>query len=486
MNSIYQDVAQRTNGEIYIGVVGPVRTGKSTFVTKLMQELILPNIADNNDLSRATDELPQSADGNLIMTTQPKFVPNQAVQIATGDKSYAKVRLIDCVGYYVEGAEGLMDGDTPRLVNTPWSNQPIPFEKAAEIGTQRVVKQHSTVAVVVTNDGSITKLPRANYVAAEERVVNELKSLGKPFVIVVNTTNPTNADTIALANALEQKYGVVTVAMDVANATKPQLEQLLTSVLSEFPVKKVCIDMPKWMRTLNADHSIIQGLLDLCKQASKSLFKMKDVAQFVAQFEQNDSFEALQLQVQNLGNGHVVCKLTPKPNLFYNVLSQTAGSDLADEYNLIKYISDSAYAKAQYDKIATALATAEETGYGVVEPSLESITFAEPEITKQGNRYGVKLKATAPSLHLLKIDVATEIAPVMGTEQQSQYLLSEFQQNPSQIWQTNMFGKSMSNLVEDALVEKCQKMPSEIKSKLVKTTSRIVNEGKGGIICLLL
>ncbi|MBR2974639.1 MAG: stage IV sporulation protein A, partial [Clostridia bacterium] len=461
MNSIYQDVAQRTNGEIYIGVVGPVRTGKSTFVTKLMQELILPNIADNNDLSRATDELPQSADGNLIMTTQPKFVPNQAVQIATGDKSYAKVRLIDCVGYYVEGAEGLMDGDTPRLVNTPWSNQPIPFEKAAEIGTQRVVKQHSTVAVVVTNDGSITKLPRANYVAAEERVVNELKSLGKPFVIVVNTTNPTNADTIALANALEQKYGVVTVAMDVANATKPQLEQLLTSVLSEFPVKKVCIDMPKWMRTLNADHSIIQGLLDLCKQASKSLFKMKDVAQFVAQFKQNDSFEALQLQVQNLGNGHVVCKLTPKPNLFYNVLSQTAGSDLADEYNLIKYISDSAYAKAQYDKIATALATAEETGYGVVEPSLESITFAEPEITKQGNRYGVKLKATAPSLHLLKIDVATEIAPVMGTEQQSQYLLSEFQQNPSQIWQTNMFGKSMSNLVEDALVEKCQRMPSE-------------------------
>ncbi len=486
MNTIYQDIAQRTNGEIYLGVVGPVRTGKSIFVSNFMKQLILPNIADKNDRKRAIDELPQSADGKIIMTTQPKFVPNQAVKINTGEKGVAKVRLIDCVGYTVEGAEGLFDGDAPRLVNTPWSNQPMPFEKAAEIGTHKVVCEHSTVAIVVTNDGSITQLPRSNYIPAEERVVKELKATGKPFVVVLNSKNPDSNEAVSLANALEQKYGVSTVAMDVANAAKEQFENLLQTVLREFPVKKICIDMPKWLRTLSSDHPIIANLLEKAKNGCKNVCKMKDVSAFVAEFCENDDFDCMVQQSLNMGNGEVVCKLSPKPSLFYNVLSQQAGVDVADEYNLIKYVTENAYAKAQYEKLATALAQVEETGYGVVPPALDSISFAEPEITKQGNRYGVKLKASAPSLHLLKIDVSTEVSPVMGTEQQSQYLLAEFQQNPAQIWQTNMFGKSMSNLVEDALVEKCNKMPSEIKSKLVKTTSRIVNEGKGGMICLLL
>lgn len=486
MNSIYQDIAQRTNGEIYIGVVGPVRTGKSTFVTNFIQQLILPNIGDKNDRKRTVDELPQSADGKMIMTTQPKFVPNQAVQIATGEKSFAKVRLIDCVGYAVDGAEGLLDGDAPRLVNTPWSNQPMPFEKAAEIGTHKVVSEHSTVAVVVTNDGTITQLPRSSYVPAEERVISELKSLGKPFVVVLNSKSPDSNNAIALANALQQKYLVSTVAMDVANATKQQFESLLQTVLGEFPVKKICIDMPKWLRTLDGDHPIIVSLLEKVKSGCKNVCKMKDVPAFVAEFCESEQFDCMVQQSLNMGNGEVICNLSPKPTLFYDVLSQKAGCNVADEYNLIKYVTENAYAKAQYERLAAALAQAEETGYGVVPPALDSIAFAEPEITKQGNRYGVKLKATAPSLHLLKIDVATEVSPVMGTEQQSQYLLAEFQQNPAQIWQTNMFGKTMSNLVEDSLVEKCNKMPSEIQAKLVKTTSRIVNEGKGGMICLLL
>ena len=486
MNSIYQDIAERTNGEIYLGVVGPVRTGKSTFVSKFMHELILPNITDANDRNRAIDELPQSADGKMIMTTQPKFVPNKAVQINMGEKGFAKVRLIDCVGYTVDGAEGLMDGETSRLVTTPWSSQPIPFEKAAEIGTQKVVSQHSTIAIVVTNDGTITQLPRSNYIQAEERVVAELKLSCKPFIVVLNSKNPTNDETQALAKALEQKYGVSTVAMDVLNATKVQLEQLLQTILNEFPVKKICIDMPKWMRTLDSTNPIVATLLEKAKSACKKVSKMKDVKSFVQDFCEDDNFEPMQNCTLNMGNGQVVCQLNPKPTLFYNVLSQNAGETIADEYSLIKYLTESAYAKSQYDKLATALAQVEETGYGVVPPSLESMSFNEPEITKQGNRYGVKLKATAPSLHLLKIDVSTEVSPVMGTEQQSQYLLGEFQQNPNQIWQTNMFGKSMSNLVEDSLVEKCQKMPNEIKAKLVKTTSRIVNEGKGGMICLLL
>ena len=340
MNSIYQDIAERTNGEIYLGVVGPVRTGKSTFVTNFIEQLILPNISDKNDRNRTIDELPQSADGKMIMTTQPKFVPNQAVQITTGERGVAKVRLIDCVGYTVEGAEGLFDGDTPRLVNTPWSNQPMPFEKAAEIGTHKVVCEHSTVAVVVTNDGSITQLPRSSYIPAEERVIKELKSTGKPFVIVLNSKNPDSDEAVALANALEQKYGVSTVAMDVANANKEQFESLLQTVLREFPVKKICIDMPKWLRTLDGDHPIIVSLLEKAKSGCKNVCKMKDVPAFVAEFCESEQFDCMVQQSLNMGNGEVICKLTPKPSLFYDVLSQKAGTDVADEYNLIKYVTE--------------------------------------------------------------------------------------------------------------------------------------------------
>lgn len=486
MNNIYQDIAERTNGDIYIGVVGPVRSGKSTFVTNFMEKLILPSIADKNELARAVDELPQSADGKIIMTTQPKFVPNAAVKISLDDKSTANVRLIDCVGYLVDGAEGHTENGKSRLVNTPWSQEPIPFEKAAEIGTQKVASEHATVAVVVTTDGSIGEIPRKSYIAAEERVVRELKLAGKPFVIVLNCKHPREHAAVELAASLQEKYGVITLPMDLIAADSKQYENVIASILSEFSVRRIAVNLPAWMRALSPEHKVIAALVERLKGGAVSIEKMRDVDGLTSVFDDCDLVESCSVDELNMGSGVACLNVQPKQGLFFKVLSEEANMDISDEFSLMSFVTASAYAKSKYEAMKDALDEADANGYGIVYPNVEKMSLDEPQIVKQGNVYGVRLKATSPSYHIVRIDVATEVSPMVGTEQQSQYLLEQYKQNPQAIWNTNMFGKTMAGLAKEGLEGKCTCVPVEIKQKLVKTMGRIVNENRGGLICLLL
>ena len=486
MNNIYQDISERTNGDIYIGVVGPVRSGKSTFVSNFMTKLILPNIADKHDRKRATDELPQSADGKIIMTTQPKFVPNTAVRLSLDDKSTANVRLIDCVGYLVEGAEGHLEGDKMRLVNTPWSTEPIPFEKAAEIGTQKVATEHSTVAIVVTTDGSIGDIPRQSYIPAEERVIRELKLAGKPFIVVLNSKHPEKQQTRELSLALQEKYGVTVLPLNVQAAESKQLEEVLSCILQEFPIRRIAVDLPKWMRALGSDNKVIIDIVEKIKANCANVDKMKEAEKLLDAFVDCEYVESANIGNLNMGSGVAGYTLTPKSDLFFKILSEEAQMDITDEYSLMSFVTSAAYAKNRFEAIKDALDEADANGYGIVYPLMDKMALNEPEMVKQGNIYGVRLKATSPSYHIIKVDVATEVSPMVGTEQQSQYLLEQYKQNPEAIWNTNMFGKTMAGLAKDGLEGKCTAMPIEIKQKLTKTLSKIVNENRGGLFCLLL
>ncbi len=486
MNNIYRDISERTHGDIYIGVVGPVRSGKSTFVSNFMSKLILPNIADPHEQERARDELPQSADGKTIMTTQPKFVPNTAVKLALSDKSTANVRLIDCVGYLVEGAEGHLEGDKMRLVNTPWSTEPIPFAKAAEIGTQKVATEHSTVAVVVTTDGSIGDIPRQNYVAAEERVVRELKQSGKPFVVVLNCKKPGSERVAELANGMQDKYGVSVLPLNVQTASESDLESVLSSILGEFAVARITMDLPMWMRALPKDNSFIAEILERIRHSCDGVCRMKDADKLISAFDGCEFADSVRVGDLDMGSGIANYVFQPKPDLFFKVLSDEAQTEISDEYTLMSFVTGAAYAKQRYEHMKNALDEADANGYGIVCPDSADMRFEEPQIVKQGNIYGVRLKASSPSYHIIKVDVTTEVSPMVGTEQQSQYLLSEYKQNPEAVWNTNMFGKTMAGLAREGLEGKCNAMPTEVKQKLCKTVNRIVNENRGGLFCLIL
>lgn len=486
MNNIYQDIAERTNGDIYIGVVGPVRAGKSTFIKNFMEKIILPKIEDKNERERAMDELPQSADGKIIMTTQPKFVPNKAISLSFDDKSTANVRLIDCVGYLIEGAEGHLDGDKARLVNTPWSSEPMPFERAAELGTQKVASEHSTVAVVVTTDGSIGEIPRQSYISAEERVIRELKAAGKPFIVVLNSKHAGSSQTKELAATLEEKYGVCVLPFDVMKADGKAMEDVLTSILREFPVRRIAVNLPKWMRALDKDCKVIGDIIERLKENAPQVDKMKDAENMLGSFAVCDGIENTSVEALNMGSGVVSYKLDPKPDLFFKVLSEQAQMDINDEFSLMSFVTASAYAKTRYDSIKDALDEANANGYGVVYPKSDDMSLDEPQMIKQGNIYGVRLKATSPSYHIIKVDVSTEVSPMVGTEEQSKYLIEQYKQDPEAIWNTNMFGKTMAGLAKDGLEGKCYNMPIEIKQKLSRTLNKIVNENRGGLICLLL
>lgn len=487
---IYKDIATRTGGDIYVGVVGPVRTGKSTFITKFMEKMVIPNI--NNKLQKqiATDEMPQSADGKTIMTTQPKFIPANGVKVQFKNKSTANVRLVDCVGYFVDGAVGHEEDDKPRLVKTPWSDKDIPFEKAAEIGTKKVIEEYSTIGVVVTTDGSFGEIPRDNYIKAENRVIGELKALKKPFVIVLNCKNPNDLNALKLADELEEEYGVAVICVNAEKLTTDDISVIMEKVLMEFPMCAFDVELPKWMQTLSADNPIIAELTDELKRASLGISKMRDFSALGEMFGESEKFNPIEIKELKLGEGVSELKLTPKNDLYYKILSEECEENIADDCELMNYIKSFAGEKKKFRKMKDALKDAEENGYGVVLPTIDEMNLEEPVLVKQGGRYGVKLKASAPSLHIMKVDVSAEVAPTVGTEKQGEdlvsYIMNKFEDNPAGIWETNMFGKSLYDLVNEGLTGKLTAMPKEAQGKMRKTLTRIVNENKGGIICILL
>ena len=486
---IYNDIAERTGGEVFVGVVGPVRTGKSTFVSKFMEKSVIPHINGKNKKQVATDELPQSAVGKTIMTTEPKFVPAEAVSVSFGKVS-AKVRLIDCVGYLVEGAVGHEEDGGARMVKTPWSEELMPFAKAAETGTDKVIREHSTIGVLVTTDGSFGDIPRANYVKAEERVAKELNAIGKPFVIVLNTADPSSKEARKLSGALSEKYSVPVLPVNVIKMEEEDVNSIIEAVLFEFPVKSVDIDLPAWMKALPEDNPIIRRILQEVAENAHKIAKTCDYKALENLFEESEDVNSPTDINADLATGRLGCAVTAKPELFYGVLSEECGERVDNEYELINFVRGLKEAKTTYSKLRQALDDALETGYGVVTPSADEMSLNEPEVVKQGGRYGVKLKAQAPSLHIMKVDVEAEVSPVVASEQQGEelvkYLLSEFENDPSGIWDTNMFGKPLSMLVRESIAGKLEAMPSSARSKMQRTVTRIVNEGKGGVLCILL
>lgn len=487
---IYKDIASRTNGEVFVGVVGPVRTGKSTFITKFMEKLVIPNISNKLQKQIATDEMPQSADGKTIMTTQPKFIPANGVKVKFKNNAQANVKLVDCVGYLVDGAVGHQEDDKPRLVKTPWSDEEITFEKAAEIGTKKVVEEYSTISIVVTTDGSFGEIPRSNYIPAEERVINELKTLKKPFIIVLNSSQPESQTALRISSELQEKYEVSVVLVNVNEMSADDISSIMEKVLLEFPMGSFNLNIPKWMQSLSCDDEVINELIECVKKASQSLLKMRDYVKLNEIFENSQHFNGLTPCNLLLGEGVAEYTLDVKDDLFFKVLSKECGDSIADEHELITYMKSFAKDKKNFEKLKEALREVEESGYGVVLPTVDEMNLAEPVLVKQGGRYGVKLKASAPSLHIMKVDVSTEVAPIVGTEKQGEdlinYIMSRFEDNPAGIWETNMFGKSLHDLMNEGLTGKLNAMPKEAQGKMRKTLSRIVNENKGGLICILL
>lgn len=487
---IYKDIADRTQGDIYVGVVGPVRTGKSTFIKRFMEIMVLPNIDNSYKKQRAKDELPQSSSGKSIHTTEPKFVPNEAIEINLNEGTKFKVRMVDCVGYIVKSAAGYMEGEEAKMVTTPWYDYEIPFEEAAEIGTKKVINEHSTIGLLVTTDGSITDIERGDYVEAEERVVNELKSINKPFIMVLNSQHPFDPDTVALKKELEGKYDVPVQTMDVLNMKEDDITNVFQRVLKEFPIKEINIDMPEWIEKMDPSHWLKLDFIGLVKDMCSNIYKVRDITKSLESFKDIEFIGKSMVKEINMGEGTARIDLTPRKDLYYKILSEVCEKKIEGESDLLNIVKEMHSAKVEYDKIAGALKEVKETGYGLVAPQLSEMKLEEPEIVKQGNRFGVKLKASAPSLHFIRADIETEISPIMGTERESEEmvksLLEQFESDPSKIWQSNMFGKSLEILVKEGLQNKLYKMPEDIQIKIQKTLQKIINEGNGGLICILL
>lgn len=487
---VYRDIAERTDGSIYIGVVGPVRTGKSTFIKRFMELLVLPNIDNEFKRERAKDELPQSANGKTIMTTEPKFVPNEAIELSLRENASFKVRLIDCVGYLIDGAMGHLENNSARLVNTPWFENQIPFEEAAEIGTRKVIADHSTIGLVVTTDGSITELPRRSYIEAEERVVRELKELEKPFIIVLNSSKPSAQETIELREALETKYSTPVVIVDCQRMQMEDLDAILERVLFEFPVREINFHLPRWFDSLELDHWLSVEMVDGIRNNISDVYRLRDIDTTIANIREIDNLDDVGIGDMRLGEGVVNVVLDLKPGLFYRVLGEVSGYNLDGDYQLINLVKDLSQAKREYDKVKDALKDVKEFGYGMVAPSVEEIRLEEPEITKQGSKFGVKLRASAPSLHIIRADIETEISPLIGTEKQSEefvtYFMNEFESDPERIWNSNMFGKSLYDMVKEELQGKLYKMPDDVQGKLQLTLNKVVNDSKGGIVCIII
>lgn len=488
--NLYRDIAERTEGDVYLGVVGPVRTGKSTFISRFMEQLVLPRLQDGPRKDRIADELPQSGSGRTIMTTQPKFVPGEAVSISLGENTPVRVRLVDSVGYLVRGALGVSDEDGTRMVSTPWYDHDIPFDQAAELGTRKVMTDHATIGLVVTTDGSIAELPRSAYVDAEERVVGELKALNKPFVIVLNSASPRKAETLSLRDALEDKYDVPVMLLNVKEMDVDDIQHVLESVLLEFPLREARVAVPAWLGALDDDHWLVRHVLDGVRSAGKTPRSMREDDVFDEVFADSAYTEGIRAEQTYPGEGRMDFSLPMKDGLFNRVLGEECGTEIRGDAHLLSLMKELVTAKAEYDHVADALASVRSTGYGLVTPTMAELTLEEPQIVRQGSQFGVKLKAHAPSLHLIRVDIETEVTPVVGTEEQSadlvRQLTDEFTTDPQKVWATSFFGKSLDDMVREGLNTKLLRMPADAQEKVQETLTRMVNEGEGGMICILL
>lgn len=486
---IYSDIATRTGGDIYIGVVGPVRTGKSTLIKRFTEGLILPNIEAEGMRERTKDEMPQSASGRTVMTTEPKFIPENAVGIPLDDSTECRVKLIDCVGYIVPGAMGLVEDGQPRMVMTPWSETPLPFERAAELGTRKVIDEHSTIGIVVTTDGSIGEIDREAYIDTEKRVVSELKALNKPFVTVLNSATPRSAQTIALAKSLEQEYDVPVLPINCLEMTESDIKDILRGILYEFPVREVRFSLPSWLDVLDENDDIKSTIYSNIAKTVSGLARVGEIRDAVEAFSDGSDIGA-KLERLDLGNGSAKIDIKVPDRVFYSILGEKSGFDIESERELLTIMTELSEIKRKYDKVASAIDDVMNDGYGIVMPSIDDLTLEEPEIVKQPGGYGVKLKASAPSIHMMKADIETEVNPIVGTESQSEelvsFLLKEFEEDPKSIWESNMFGKTLHELVSEGLNSKLAHMPDEARAKIAGTIQRIINEGSGGLICILL
>ena len=489
-NDIYCDIAKRTDGDIYIGVVGPVRTGKSTFIKKFMEHLVIPNIVSEYRRERAVDELPQSAAGKTIMTTEPKFIPEEAVEVTIGDKARFNVRMIDCVGYIVPSAIGYIENEAPRMVVTPWFEEEIPFAMAAEVGTQKVIQDHSTIGLVITTDGSISDIPREEYEEAEQRVINELNSINKPFVVLLNCLYPNSENSQKLAAELSEKYNTPVIPVNCVDLNEEDINAILKQVLYAFPIKEINICMPKWVTGLVKGHWLKKDVFDCIRTAAENVKFVRDVNGVTDIISESDYINNAIISEIDLGKGSAEICVELKNNLFFKILGEETGIEINSESDLMPLLKELTAVKRKYEKIENALSEVDATGYGIVMPSIEELSLEEPEIVKQGGKYGVRLKASAPSIHMMKADIVTEVSPIVGSEKQSEelvmYLLKEFEESPQKIWESNIFGKSLHELVNEGLHNKLYRMPVDARMKLQETLERIINEGCGGLICFIL
>lgn len=487
---IIKDIAERTGGDIYLGVVGAVRTGKSTFIKRFMETVVLPNIISEADRVRAKDELPQSAAGRTIMTTEPKFIPNNAVQISVAEGLEVNVRLVDCVGYAVQGANGYEDENGPRMITTPWFEEPIPFQEAAEIGTRKVIQEHSTLGVVVTTDGTIAEIPRSSYVEAEERVVLELKEVGKPFILLINSTNPYSAEARALRDELADKYDIPVMVTSVQDMDEEEMLTVMREVLYEFPVHEVNVNLPSWVMVLDDNHWLRSNFEESVRETVKDIRRLRDVDRVVGNFTDYDFIERAGLAGMDMGQGVAEIDLYAPDALYDKILMETVGVEIRGKDHLLQLMQEFSKAKREYDRFADALEMVKSTGYGIAAPPLEEMSLDEPELIRQGSRFGVRLKATAPSIHMIRVDVESEFAPIIGTEKQSEelmrYLMQDFEENPIKIWESDIFGRSLHSIVREGIQGKIAMMPDNARYKLQETLGRIINEGSGGLIAIIL
>ena len=487
MESIYADIAARTGGNVYIGVVGPVRTGKSTLIKRIMETLVIPAIGDPYRAQRARDELPQSASGRTIMTAEPKFVPEEAVEITPDGKTNLRLRMIDSVGYMIPGAVGADEEGVPRMVSTPWQETPIPMTEAAELGTKKVMEDHCSIGLVVTTDGSVTDIPRGDYAEAEGRAIRDMQATGKPFLVVVNTRNPGSEESGAVQNELRSRYGVESVAADCQALTKEGIAQLLEQLLYSFPLRQVLVYLPRWLDALEADHPLKAALYPALQKKAAEIASLAQAEGTLGKLRELEDVVDMVIRSVDLGSGTVACQITLKDSLFYEILSSRAGQPIENDGQLLQLLTELAGVKAEYDKISDAMAAVQATGYGIVMPTAKDTVLEQPEVVKKGGAYGVKLKAQAPSIHMIRVDVGTEISPMVGGEQQSMDLIGYLSgEDPEKLWESNIFGKSVGAMIQEGLTGKLLRTPEDVRAKFRGTLTRVINEGANGLICLIL